>query len=78
MMWAEPGMIPIMNPSSVPRPMGSADCLHSRRVGSSSRSFGFRTSGGFCCPAVARISLSPKSPTATGTTPIPSPSSTTP
>jgi len=78
MMWAEPGMMPIRKPSTVPRAIGMAESRHSWRDGSSSRSRGLMTSGGFACPAVARISLRPKRPTATGTTPMPSPSSTTP
>src|SRR5712692_3422067 len=76
--WAEPGMMPIKNPSTVPRQMGMFDSRHSWRDGSSSRRRGLITSGGFFMPAVNRISASPKSPTATGTTPMPSPSSATP
>ena len=78
MMWAEPGRMPIRKPSTVPRPIGAADSRHSCREGSSSRSRGLITAGGVGWPAVARISATPKSPTATGTTPRPSPSSTTP
>ncbi len=65
-------------PSTVPRPIGAADSRHSCREGSSSRRRGLTTWGGVACPAVARISATPNSPTATGTTPRPSPSSTTP
>ena len=78
MMCAEPGMIPIRKPSTVPRQMGQFASFHSWRDGSSSRSVGLMTAGGVSWPAVARISERPKRPTATGTTPIPSPSSTTP
>src|SRR5574341_2206415 len=46
MMWAEPGMMPIRNPSAVPRPIGHADSRHSPRDGRSSRSFGLITAGG--------------------------------
>ncbi len=78
MMWAEPGTMPIRKPITVPRPMGHTDSRHSWRVGKSSRSFGLMTCGGVASPAVARISARPKRPTATGTIPMPSPSSTTP
>ena len=44
MMCAEPGMMPIRNPSTEPRAIGIADWRHSSRVGSSSRSFGLVTS----------------------------------
>ena len=77
-MWAEPGTIPIRKPSTVPRPMGMMESRHSRREGSSWRSRGFSTSVGVAWPAVAKTSASPKRPTASGTTPMPSPSSTTP
>ena len=78
MMCAEPGITPIRKPSTVPRPIGAADSPHSRREGNSSRSLGLITAGGVGWPAVARISARPKRPTATGTMPMPSPSSTTP
>ena len=78
MMCAEPGTIPMRKPRIVPRPIGAAESRHSCFDGSSSRSFGFITAGGVSCPAVARISATPKRPTATGTTPMPSPSSTIP
>ena len=78
MMCAEPGRMPIRKPSTLPRAIGHADSRHSPREGSRSRSRGLMTAGGVGAPAVARISATPKRPTATGTTPRPSPSSTTP
>ena len=65
-------------PTTVPRAIGADDCRHSVREGSSSLRRGLMTAGGAGWPAVARISATPNSPTATGTTPRPSPSSTTP
>ncbi len=71
-------MTPMRKPRTVPRPMGISDSRHSRRDGRSSRSFGLSTWGGTSWPAVASTSAMPKSPTAIGTTPKPSPSSTMP
>jgi len=78
MMCAEPGMMPIRKPSRLPRAIGPADSRNSSREGIRSRSFGFCTWGISFCPAVSRISEMPNSPTATGTMPTPSPSSTRP
>ena len=78
MTWAEPGMIPMKKPRTVPRQMGPFASRHSWRDGRSSRRRGLMTAGGFAMPAVSRISARPKRPTATGTTPMPSPSSVTP
>ena len=78
MMWAEPGMMPIRNPSTEPRAIGQADCRHSSRVGNSSRSFGAVTSPFTCRLGVASNSPNPNRPTATGTMPMPSPSSLMP
>ena len=75
MMCAEPGMMPMMKPSSVPRAIGMAASRHSCRVGSSSRSFGAITSLTALLLGVDRISPRPNRPTATGTMPMPSPSS---
>ena len=75
MMCAEPGMMPMKKPSSVPRVIGIAASRHSLRVGSRSRSFGemmFLTASAL---GVARISPRPNRPTATGTMPMPSPNS---
>ncbi len=71
-------MIPMRKPSAVPRQIGPFASRHSWRDGKRSRRRGRITSGGAAIPAVTRISESPNSPTATGTTPIPSPSSVTP
>ncbi len=71
-------MMPIRKPIPVPRQIGMCASRHSWRDGRRSRSRGRITAGGFSCPAVSRISASPKSPTATGTTPMPSASSVTP
>ena len=75
MMCAEPGMIPMKNPSTLPRAIGIADWRHSSRFGHNSRSFGRITSLVTCRLVVERISPRPNNPTATGTMPIPSPSS---
>ena len=75
MMWAEPGMMPIRNPSSEPRAIGIAEAFHSSRFGQSSRRRGCTMSLVTRRLGVDRISPSPNSPTATGTMPIPSPSS---
>ena len=68
-------MMPMMKPSNVPRAIGIVASLHSLRVGNSSRIRGLMMS--FTAPAlgVERISPRPNNPTATGTMPIPSPSS---
>ena len=78
MMWAEPGMMPMKKPRAVPRRIGFTESRSSSVVGRRSRSFGFKTSRCLGDPAVTRISEMPKSPTATGTTPIPSPRATSP
>ncbi len=75
MICAEPGMMPMMKPSTVPRPIGMIDCLHSSRFGSSSRNLGAITSPITLWLGVDRISPRPNRPTATGTMPMPSPSS---
>ena len=75
MMCAEPGMMPMMKPSTLPRAIGQQASRHSCRVGSSSRSFGVITSPITLWLGVARISPRPNRPTATGTMPMPSPSS---
>src|SRR3989338_1842462 len=69
MMWAEPGMIPITNPSTVPRPIGPALSFHSRRDGSSSPSFGLMTSGGRPRPPGAPGSGPPQRPAPAGAAP---------
>ena len=76
MMCAEPGMMPMMKPSSVPRAIGIAglapflpvrqQLAQLRRDHLADRR---------CVLGVDRISPSPNSPTATGTMPMPSPSS---
>jgi hypothetical protein len=71
-------MMPIRKPMTVPRHVGMVASRHSWRDGSRSRRRGRMTSGGVGCPAVRRISARPNRPTATGTTPIPSPSSAIP
>ncbi len=78
MMCAEPGMMPMRKPSTLPRAMGPAESRNSSREGMRSRSFGRCTSGTVAAPAASRISETPNSPTATGTMPTPSPSSMTP
>ena len=75
MMCAEPGMMPMRKPITVPRAIGQPDWRHSSRFGHSSRSFGRITSPVTLWLGVARISPRPNSPTATGTMPMPSPSS---
>ncbi len=75
MTWAEPGMMPMKKPSRVPRVIGMVAARHSLPVGNSSRSFGemmFLTASAL---GVDRISPRPNRPTATGTMPMPSPSS---
>ena len=71
-MCAEPGMIPIRKPSTLPRPIGPTEALSSAPVGTSSRSFGCRTATSRAFAALRMISEMPKSPTATGTMPSPS------
>ena len=75
MICAEPGTIPIRNPSRLPRAIGIADCRHSSRLGSSSARRGEITLSVTVLLGVERISPSPNRPTATGTMPMPSPSS---
>ena len=75
MMWAEPGMMPTRKPSSEPRAIGAADWRHSSRLGQSSAKRGRITLALAWRLGVARISPSPNRPTATGTMPMPSPSS---
>ena len=75
MIWAEPGVSPTRKPSTLPRAIGIAASPHSRRVGNSSRSLGAITLPTTPAEGVARISPSPNRPTATGTMPMPSPSS---
>ena len=75
MMCAEPGVSPIKKPSTLPRAIGQADCRHSCRLGSNSRSLGAITCPTTLALGVERISPSPNRPTATGTMPMPSPSS---
>ncbi len=68
-------MMPMTKPSTLPRAIGIAAARHSSRFGKSSRSFGVITSPTTLWLGVAKISPSPNRPTATGTMPIPSPSS---
>src|SRR5688572_22265429 len=75
MMCAEPGMMPMTKPSSEPRPIGATACRHSVRLGHSSLNLGLMTCEGTWRLGVDRISPSPNRPTATGTIPMPSPSS---
>ena len=75
MMCAEPGMMPMKKPSTVPRAIGMADSRHSLRVGSRSRRRGEMMSFTASALGVDRISPRPNRPTATGTMPMPSPSS---
>ena len=75
MIWAEPGVSPIRKPRTEPRAIGMADCRHSRRFGNSWRNLGAITLLTTVADGVDRISPSPNSPIATGTMPMPSPSS---
>ena len=70
-------MMPIKKPMLLPRAMGPIDCLSSARDGINSRSVGFFGSAGMFFALVIRISEMPNKPTATGTMPMPSASSTT-
>ena len=75
MIWAEPGVSPTRKPRIEPRAIGMTDWRHSCRLGSSWRSFGAMTVRIMLADGVDRISPRPNRPTATGTMPMPSPSS---
>ena len=79
MTWAEPGMMPIRKPSTVPRQMGLFDSRHSWRDGQEVAQPRLDDLGRVRHARGERGSrASPNRPTATGTTPIPSPSSMMP
>ena len=75
MIWAEPGVSPTRKPRREPRAIGMTDSRHSCRLGRSWRSFGAMTLRIMFAAGVDRISPRPNRPTATGTMPMPSPSS---
>ena len=67
--------MPTRNPRPDPRRIGAIDSRHSCRVGISSEKRGEAIFSGTPFTTVDRISPSPNRPTATGTMPMPSPSS---
>ncbi|MNC92741.1 hypothetical protein D3C83_92220 [compost metagenome] len=76
-MCADPGIMPIRKPITLPRAIALLEALRSCRVGINSRNVGCLVTACIRCEAAMRISEMPNRPTATGTMPMPSESSIT-